>query len=58
MRLFQWLLGQAIKAASPITSLNMLRAINEPTAANGMDKTDDKVIAVCYVGGFILDIYT
>merc|ERR1712045_132903 len=40
---------QATKDAGKIAGLNVLRVINEPTAAAlayGMDKTDDKVIAV------------
>merc|ERR1712088_1184538 len=40
---------QATKDAGQIAGLNVLRVINEPTAAAlayGMDKTEDKVIAV------------
>ena len=45
---------QATKDAGKIAGLNVLRVINEPTAAAlayGMDKTDDKVIAVFDLGG-------
>ena len=42
-----------------ISGLNVLRVINEPTAAAlayGMDKTDDKVIAVFDLGGGTFDV--
>ena len=42
-----------------IAGLNVLRVINEPTAAAlayGMDKTDDKVIAVFDLGGGTFDV--
>lgn len=41
-----FLLFQATKDAGQISGLNVLRVINEPTAAAlayGMDKTDDKL---------------
>lgn len=41
-----FILYQATKDAGQISGLNVLRVINEPTAAAlayGMDKTDDKV---------------
>merc|ERR1712117_909540 len=50
---------QATKDAGQIAGLNVLRAINEPTAAAlayGMDKSDDKVIAVFDLGGGTFDI--
>lgn len=50
---------QATKDAGQISGLNVLRVINEPTAAAlayGMDKTDDKVIAVYDLGGGTFDI--
>merc|ERR1711876_249 len=50
---------QATKDAGKIAGLNVLRVINEPTAAAlayGMDKTDDKVIAVFDLGGGTFDI--
>ena len=50
---------QATKDAGQITGLNVLRVINEPTAAAlayGMDKTEDKVIAVFDLGGGTFDI--
>jgi len=50
---------QATKDAGQISGLNVLRVINEPTAAAlayGMDKTDDKVIAVFDLGGGTFDI--
>ncbi|KAK2717611.1 hypothetical protein QYM36_006399, partial [Artemia franciscana] len=50
---------QATKDAGQIAGLNVLRVINEPTAAAlayGMDKTDDKVIAVYDLGGGTFDI--
>ena len=45
---------QATKDAGQISGLNVLRVINEPTAAAiayGMDKTEDRVIAVYDLGG-------
>lgn len=45
---------QATKDAGQIAGLNVLRVINEPTAAAlayGMDKTEDKIIAVYDLGG-------
>lgn len=42
---------QATKDAGQIAGLNVLRVINEPTAAAlayGMDKTDDKMWVECY----------
>jgi len=50
---------QATKDAGQIAGLNVLRVINEPTAAAlayGMDKSDDKVIAVFDLGGGTFDI--
>merc|ERR1712242_61303 len=50
---------QATKDAGQIAGLNVLRVINEPTVAAlayGMDKTDDKVIAVFDLGGGTFDI--
>uniref|UniRef100_K1P9D0 Stress-70 protein, mitochondrial n=6 Tax=Magallana gigas TaxID=29159 RepID=K1P9D0_MAGGI len=50
---------QATKDAGQISGLNVLRVINEPTAAAlayGMDKTDDKLIAVYDLGGGTFDI--
>lgn len=50
---------QATKDAGQIAGLNVLRVINEPTAAAlayGMDKTDDKIIAVYDLGGGTFDI--
>ncbi|XP_060067203.1 stress-70 protein, mitochondrial-like [Ylistrum balloti] len=50
---------QATKDAGQISGLNCLRVINEPTAAAlayGMDKTDDKLIAVYDLGGGTFDI--
>merc|ERR1712079_597566 len=50
---------QATKDAGKISGLNVLRVINEPTAAAlayGMDKTEDKVIAVFDLGGGTFDI--
>uniref|UniRef100_A0A1B6CZW6 Uncharacterized protein n=1 Tax=Clastoptera arizonana TaxID=38151 RepID=A0A1B6CZW6_9HEMI len=50
---------QATKDAGAIAGLNVLRVINEPTAAAlayGMDKTEDKVIAVYDLGGGTFDI--
>ena len=42
-----------------IAGLNVLRVINEPTAAAlayGLDKSDDKVIAVYDLGGGTFDV--
>ncbi|OQV17486.1 Stress-70 protein, mitochondrial [Hypsibius exemplaris] len=50
---------QATKDAGRIAGLNVLRVINEPTAAAlafGMDKTKDQVIAVYDLGGGTFDI--
>lgn len=50
---------QATKDAGQIAGLNVLRVINEPTAAAlayGMDKTDDRIIAVYDLGGGTFDI--
>merc|ERR1719445_476104 len=50
---------QATKDAGQISGLNVLRVINEPTAAAlayGMDKTEDKIIAVFDLGGGTFDI--
>merc|ERR1719513_473819 len=50
---------QATKDAGQISGLNVLRVINEPTAAAlayGMDKSDDKVIAVFDLGGGTFDV--
>ncbi|CAL8264354.1 unnamed protein product [Lota lota] len=50
---------QATKDAGQIAGLNVLRVINEPTAAAlayGLEKTQDKVIAVYDLGGGTFDI--
>ena len=50
---------QATKDAGQISGLNVLRVINEPTAAAiayGMDKTEDRVIAVYDLGGGTFDV--
>src|ERR1051325_5095068 len=50
---------QATKDAGQISNLNVLRVINEPTAAAlayGLDKAGDKVIAVYDLGGGTFDI--
>ncbi|KAK3096200.1 hypothetical protein FSP39_024362 [Pinctada imbricata] len=50
---------QATKDAGQIAGLNVLRVINEPTAAAlayGMDKSEDKVLAVYDLGGGTFDI--
>ncbi|MPC17943.1 stress-70 protein, mitochondrial-like [Portunus trituberculatus] len=50
---------QATKDAGQISGLNVLRVINEPTAAAlayGMDKTEDKIIGVYDLGGGTFDI--
>merc|ERR1719262_1921255 len=50
---------QATKDAGKISGLDVLRIINEPTAAAlafGMDKKDDQIIAVYDLGGGTFDI--
>lgn len=50
---------QATKDAGQIAGLNVLRVINEPTAAAlafGMERSDDKVIAVYDLGGGTFDV--
>ncbi|EPB79893.1 chaperone protein DnaK, partial [Ancylostoma ceylanicum] len=50
---------QATKDAGQIAGLNVLRVINEPTAAAlayGLEKTEDKIIAVYDLGGGTFDI--
>merc|ERR1712240_792084 len=50
---------QATKDAGQISGLNVLRVINEPTAAAlayGLDKSEDKVIAVYDLGGGTFDV--
>jgi molecular chaperone DnaK len=50
---------QATKAAGEIAGLNVLRIINEPTAAAlayGLDKSEEKLIAVYDLGGGTFDI--
>ncbi|KAF2113288.1 mitochondrial heat shock protein-like protein [Lophiotrema nucula] len=50
---------QATKDAGQIAGLNVLRVVNEPTAAAlayGLDKTNDTVIAVYDLGGGTFDI--
>jgi len=50
---------QATKDAGQIAGLNVLRVINEPTAAAlayGLEKTSDKVIAVFDLGGGTFDV--
>ncbi|KAJ3193324.1 70-kilodalton heat shock protein [Irineochytrium annulatum] len=50
---------QATKDAGQISGLNVLRVINEPTAAAlayGLDKTGDRVVAVFDLGGGTFDI--
>ncbi|KAJ3337049.1 70-kilodalton heat shock protein, partial [Gonapodya sp. JEL0774] len=50
---------QATKDAGSISGLNVLRVINEPTAAAlayGLDKVGDKIIAVYDLGGGTFDI--
>uniref|UniRef100_A0A8C9WWR3 Heat shock protein 9 n=1 Tax=Scleropages formosus TaxID=113540 RepID=A0A8C9WWR3_SCLFO len=54
-----WFYIQATKDAGQIAGLNVLRVINEPTAAAlayGLDKTQDKIIAVYDLGGGTFDI--
>lgn len=50
---------QATKDAGQIVGLNVLRVVNEPTAAAlayGLEKTDTKVVAVFDLGGGTFDI--
>lgn len=50
---------QATKDAGQIVGLNVLRVVNEPTAAAlayGLEKNDDKIIAVFDLGGGTFDI--
>ncbi|CAF1049807.1 unnamed protein product [Rotaria sp. Silwood1] len=50
---------QATKDAGQIAGLNVLRVVNEPTAAAlayGLEKTNDKIIAVYDLGGGTFDI--
>jgi len=50
---------QATKDAGKISGLNVLRVINEPTAAAlafGMEKSEDKLIAVYDLGGGTFDV--
>jgi len=50
---------QATKDAGQIAGLNVLRVVNEPTAAAlayGLDKDEDKIIAVYDLGGGTFDI--
>ncbi|CAJ0587106.1 unnamed protein product, partial [Mesorhabditis spiculigera] len=50
---------QATKDAGQIAGLNVLRVINEPTAAAlayGLDKSEDKIIAVYDLGGGTFDV--
>ncbi|KAF1587757.1 UNVERIFIED_CONTAM: Heat shock 70 kDa protein F, mitochondrial, partial [Eudyptes robustus] len=50
---------QATKDAGQIAGLNVLRVINEPTAAAlayGLDKSDNKIIAVFDLGGGTFDV--
>jgi len=50
---------QATKDAGQISGLNVLRVINEPTAAAlayGMEKVDDKIISVYDLGGGTFDV--
>lgn len=50
---------QATKDAGVIAGLNVLRVVNEPTAAAlayGLEKTEDKVVAVYDLGGGTFDI--
>jgi molecular chaperone DnaK len=50
---------QATKAAGEIAGLNVLRIINEPTAASlayGLDKSKEEVIAVYDLGGGTFDV--
>ena len=50
---------QATKDAGSIAGLNVLRVINEPTAAAlayGVDKTNDSIVAVYDLGGGTFDV--
>jgi len=50
---------QATKDAGQISGLNVLRVINEPTAAAlafGMERSEDKIIAVYDLGGGTFDV--
>uniref|UniRef100_A0A060T715 Iron-sulfur cluster biogenesis chaperone, mitochondrial n=1 Tax=Blastobotrys adeninivorans TaxID=409370 RepID=A0A060T715_BLAAD len=50
---------QATKDAGQIVGLNVLRVVNEPTAAAlayGLEKTEDKLVAVFDLGGGTFDI--
>src|SRR5712692_3219448 len=50
---------QATKASGEIAGLNVLRIINEPTAASlayGLEKSEEKVIAVYDLGGGTFDV--
>ncbi|OAF68974.1 hypothetical protein A3Q56_03289 [Intoshia linei] len=50
---------QATKDAGKIAGLNVLRVINEPTAAAlayGLDKAEDKIVAVYDLGGGTFDV--
>lgn len=50
---------QATKDAGQIVGLNVLRVVNEPTAAAlayGLEKTEDKIVAVFDLGGGTFDI--
>lgn len=50
---------QATKDAGAIAGLEVLRVINEPTAAAlayGLDRTDDKIVAVYDLGGGTFDV--
>ncbi len=50
---------QAIKDAGKIAGLEVLRIVNEPTAASlayGIDKTDDHTIMVYDLGGGTFDV--
>ena len=50
---------QATKAAGEVAGLNVLRIINEPTASSlayGLDKSEEKIIAVYDLGGGTFDI--
>ncbi|XP_031638843.1 heat shock 70 kDa protein cognate 5 [Contarinia nasturtii] len=56
---FNDLQRQATKDAGQIAGLDVLRVINEPTAAAlayGMDKAEDKIIAVYDLGGGTFDV--
>jgi molecular chaperone DnaK len=58
-RLFQRRPAQATKAAGKIAGLDVLRIINEPTAASlayGLDKKKDEKIAVFDLGGGTFDV--